>query len=88
MLNQQSLMRVYGALMWSLAKILNHPEVVRVYAGSFWDRPLVYDGNRELFEAEEQNLFDDLQGLPRSSLIRSVIALLFQRVRPCDQTSH
>jgi hypothetical protein len=27
------LMRVYGALMWSLGKVLNTPEVVRVYIG-------------------------------------------------------
>jgi hypothetical protein len=26
-------MRVYGALMWSLGKVLNTPEVVRVYIG-------------------------------------------------------
>jgi len=27
------LMRVYGALMWSLGKVLNTPEVMRVYIG-------------------------------------------------------
>jgi hypothetical protein len=26
-------MRVYGALMWSLGKVLNTPEVTRVYIG-------------------------------------------------------
>lgn len=26
-------MRVYGALMWSLGKVLNTPEVMRVYIG-------------------------------------------------------
>ncbi|KAG4176974.1 hypothetical protein ERO13_A11G278200v2 [Gossypium hirsutum] len=29
----QQLMRIYGALMWSLGKVLNTPEVVRVYIG-------------------------------------------------------
>ena len=37
----QQLMRVYGALMWSLGKIINTPEVVRVYIGSFWSRDCI-----------------------------------------------
>lgn len=46
MIDHQQLMRVYGALMWSLGKILNTPEVERVYVGSFWNQPLRYDINR------------------------------------------
>lgn len=47
----QQLMRVYGALMWSLGKIVNTPEVIRVYIGSFWSHPLLIPDNRKLFEA-------------------------------------
>jgi GTPase SAR1 family protein len=47
MIDHQQLMRVYGALMWSLGKVLRTPEVPRVYIGSFWDQPLRYDGNRK-----------------------------------------
>ena len=54
MIDHQQLMRVYGALMWSLGKVLATPEVARVYIGSFWDQPLHFDANRKLFEAEEQ----------------------------------
>lgn len=31
--SQQQLMRVYGALMWSLGKVFRSPEVCRVYIG-------------------------------------------------------
>jgi len=53
MMTHQQLMRVYGALLWSLSKILGNPEVSRVYVGSFWSQPLRYVANRELFEAEQ-----------------------------------
>ena len=37
-IDRQKLMRVYGALMWSMGKVMQTPEVLRVYVGSFWDR--------------------------------------------------
>lgn len=43
--DRQRLMRVYGALMWSLGKVIKSPEVLRVYIGSFWDQPLIFDDN-------------------------------------------
>jgi len=41
------------------------PEVLRVYVGSFWDHPLMYRENKELFEMEEKDLMKDLKDLPR-----------------------
>ncbi|KPP72713.1 hypothetical protein Z043_108261 [Scleropages formosus] len=72
----QQLMRVYGALMWSLGKIVNTPEVIRVYIGSFWSQPLLIPDNRKLFEAEEQDLFKDIQSLPRNAALRKLNDLI------------
>jgi GTPase SAR1 family protein len=74
----QQLMRVYGALMWSLGKVIQTPEVLRVYIGSFWDQPLNPKGeqNRSLFEAEATDLIEDLRTLPRNSAIRKVNELV------------
>ncbi|XP_013406368.1 EH domain-containing protein 3 [Lingula anatina] len=74
--NAQQLMRVYGALMWSLGKVINTPEVARVYIGSYWDQPLQYDTNRKLFDLEEQDLFKDLQSLPRNAALRKLNDLI------------
>ncbi|XP_067942390.1 EH domain-containing protein 3-like [Watersipora subatra] len=70
--NSQQLMRVYGALMWSLGKIMNTPEVVRVFIGSFWKQPLQHTANRSLFELEHQDLLQDLQALPKQNSLRKL----------------
>ncbi|KAL0168815.1 hypothetical protein M9458_037037, partial [Cirrhinus mrigala] len=64
MVETQQLMRVYGALMWSLGKV--------VYIGSFWSEPLMVTDNRKLFELEEEDLFADIQNLPRNAALRKL----------------
>lgn len=76
MVNNQQLMRVYGALMWSLGKVVRTPEVLRVYIGSFWDRPFQNDENKALFEAEQDDLLADLRSLPRHSAVRKINELV------------
>jgi hypothetical protein len=71
-IDRQKLLRVYGALMWSMGKIIKTPEVLRVYVGSFWDEPLMYEDNAALFDMEERDLMNDLRDLPRNSAVRKV----------------
>ncbi|OMO76869.1 hypothetical protein CCACVL1_15328 [Corchorus capsularis] len=72
----QQLMRVYGALMWSLGKVLNTPEVVRVYIGSFNDKHLneatIGPLGQDLFEKEQDDLLKDLIDIPRKACDRRI----------------
>nr|GFA95397.1 EH domain-containing protein 1 [Tanacetum cinerariifolium] len=72
----QQLMRVYGALMWSLGKVLNTPEVARVYIGSFNDKPIKEESldsmGKELFEKEQDDLLVDLIDIPKKACDRRI----------------
>ncbi|GJZ33628.1 EH domain-containing protein 1-like protein [Tanacetum coccineum] len=72
----QQLMRVYGALMWSLGKVLNTPEVMRVYIGSFNDKPIntatAGPLGTELFEKEQDDLLSDLKDIPKKACDRRI----------------
>lgn len=72
MISTQQLMRVYGALMWSLGKVVNSPEVVRVYVGSFWDNIKEKSENFPLIMAEHEDLLRDLRDLPRNAAVRKI----------------
>jgi EH domain-containing protein 3/EH domain-containing protein 1 len=74
----QQLLRVYGALMWSLGKVVNTPEVLRVYLGSFWSEPppVRYEDLRVLLNSEQQDLLRDLEGLPKNAAVRKVNELV------------
>ncbi|WIA09631.1 hypothetical protein OEZ85_009020 [Tetradesmus obliquus] len=74
--DQQQLMRVYGALMWSLGKVFKSPEVCKVYIGSFnSEAPIDAAKNPhcvELFEKEQAQLLHDLYEIPSRSCDRKV----------------
>jgi len=76
MITGQQLMRVYGALMWSLGKVLGTPEVIRVYIGSFWDKPYSNDEYKKIFEAEQSDLLKDLYALPKNAAVRKINELV------------
>ncbi|CAD7698842.1 unnamed protein product [Ostreobium quekettii] len=73
---QQQLMRVYGALMWSLGKVFKSPEVCRVYIGSFNAGRSINEENNphgvELFRKEQEDLLHDLLEIPQRSCDRKV----------------
>ena len=48
----QQLMRVYGALMWSLSRVVRTPEVLRVYIGNFRDAEYMVKDNADLLDRE------------------------------------
>ncbi|KAG5457959.1 MAG: hypothetical protein BJ554DRAFT_1915 [Olpidium bornovanus] len=62
----QQLLRVYGALMWSLGRVIQNPEVM------FWERPLQCPETKALLEAEQRDLLRDLRELPGNSAVRKL----------------
>lgn len=79
-LDRNQLVRVYGSLMWSLGKLFHSPEVVKVYAGSFWEKPLDHDDFQTMFDADEWLLMNELMHLPIVAAERKVNAMV-QRIR-------
>nr|XP_061778720.1 uncharacterized protein LOC133570081 [Nerophis lumbriciformis] len=59
-LSTQDLMRVYGALFWSMAPLINATEPPRVYVSSFWPQDYAVDTSQDLFMKEEISLLEDL----------------------------
>ena len=62
--------------MWSLGKVLNTPEVMKVYIGSFWEHPYQNEENAKLFDAERNDLLKDLYSLPKYAAVRKVNELV------------
>ena len=75
-ISTQQLMRVYGALMWSLGKVMMTPEVCRVYMGSFWGAPLKNKEQASLLTQEKMDLFNDIAQLPQNAVMRRINELV------------
>ena len=75
-IDQQQLLRVYGALMWALGKVVQTPEVCKVFLGSFWSAPLKREDNRRLLEREKYDLMNELQSLPANAVVRRINDLI------------
>jgi GTPase SAR1 family protein len=77
---REELVRVYGSLMWNMGKLFNSPEVVRVYTGSYWDKPFCNTDFSDMFEDDERLLMRELINLPSTSTERKVNNLV-KRIR-------
>lgn len=69
---RQELMRVYGALMWSLGKVVQTPEVMRVFISSFKPDLSAGDGRPALLQEEHDDLLEEMRQLPINSATRKI----------------
>jgi len=72
----QQLLRVYGALMWGLGKVMMTPEVCRVFVCSLWDAPLQNKEQAPLLYREKVDLFKDIAMLPQNAVMRRINELV------------
>eukprot|EP01129_Flabellula_baltica_P011370 TRINITY_DN4961_c0_g1_i1.p1 TRINITY_DN4961_c0_g1~~TRINITY_DN4961_c0_g1_i1.p1 ORF type:complete len:542 (+),score=112.55 TRINITY_DN4961_c0_g1_i1:59-1627(+) len=80
-ISPSKLMKVYGALMWSLGKVITTPEVLRVYIGSFCrgeenEGAYAEELKEWLFDSEREELLRDIFGLKRNATVMKVNALI------------
>ncbi|XP_062341642.1 EH domain-containing protein 2-like [Osmerus eperlanus] len=85
--DSQQLMRVYGALMWSLGRVFRTPEILRVYITSLWSEPRLLSDHCQLLEVEEEALLTDIRNLPRNAAIRKLNDLV-KRARSVRAHAH
>jgi hypothetical protein len=71
-IEKDQFVRVYGSLLWSMGKIFQTPEVIRVFCGSYWEQPLVHDDYEGMFKHDEQLLVEELKNLPASAAARKI----------------
>ncbi|XP_077172291.1 sarcalumenin isoform X2 [Paroedura picta] len=77
----QELMRVYGALFWSLAPLINVTEPPRVYVSSFWAQDYQAETHRDLFLKEEISLLEDLNQVIENRLENKIAFIRQHAIR-------
>jgi hypothetical protein len=73
-IDASNLVRVYGALLWNVGKVLRTPEVARVYISSFWEQPYRFQDHQQLFDEDKSAVLAELSELPRTSWLRKIDA--------------
>uniref|UniRef100_H3A0I7 Sarcalumenin n=1 Tax=Latimeria chalumnae TaxID=7897 RepID=H3A0I7_LATCH len=77
----QELMRVYGALFWSLAPLINVTEPPRVYVSSFWPYEYNPETHKDLFLKEEISLLEDLNQVIENRLENKIAFIRQHAIR-------
>ncbi|KAJ1097614.1 hypothetical protein NDU88_002731 [Pleurodeles waltl] len=77
----QELMRVYGALFWSLAPLINVTEPPRVYVSSFWPAEYHPETHKELFLKEEISLLEDMNQVIENRLENKIAFIRQHAIR-------
>ncbi|XP_026539088.1 sarcalumenin isoform X8 [Notechis scutatus] len=77
----QELMRVYGALFWSLAPLINVTEPPRVYVSSFWPMEYQAETHQDLFSKEEISLLEDLNQVIENRLENKIAFIRQHAIR-------
>mmetsp|Transcript_131 Transcript_131/g.194 ORF Transcript_131/g.194 Transcript_131/m.194 type:complete len:457 (-) Transcript_131:190-1560(-) len=67
-----NLVRVYGALLWNVGKVLRTPEIAKVFTSSFWTQPYRYEDHKQLFDEDKEAVLKELKELPRTALLRKM----------------
>jgi len=82
-IDASNLVKVYGALLWNVGKVLQTPEVARVYISSFWDQAYRFQDHQQLFDEDKSAILRELAALPHTSLLRRLDSLVarVQRLR-------
>ncbi|XP_041960464.1 sarcalumenin-like isoform X6 [Alosa sapidissima] len=80
-LSTQDLMRVYGALFWSMAPLINVTEPPRVYVSSFWGQDYASDSAFDLFRREEVSLMEDLNQVIENQLENKIAFIRQHAIR-------
>ena len=72
-LSNYDLIRVYGALMWSLSRVFQTPEAKRIFISSFEENVTYFNQERRrLIESDSKDLLLDLSTLPINANLRKL----------------
>ncbi|OQR76817.1 EH domain-containing protein 1-like [Tropilaelaps mercedesae] len=86
--SDNELLKVYGAILWSLGQVLGSPEVPNVLLGSFWSRGARNDSKKsDLFMANLKHLDDDIANLHCDSTTRKLDQIM-RRARQVKAHAH